>query len=316
VNTFGALAGVILAGYQLLSALGNRKTLAAAVVANLMVGAVAIAYSRRLTATAPEAARQPAGPPTSPAPVSAEPPDLGGRLTLIALGVSGAVSMLYEVAWTRALAQVIGSSTYAFTAMLVAFLLGIVGGAAVYSRIWGERRASPGVFALIQCGIGVAAGLVLLGFDRMPALFLFPLIWSDSPAFVQFVQLAVSALALLPSTLLIGVRGGGLRPITRARRRRGGAALRREHRGCDRRSDGGGLRPGSRAGRSGRDQGRDRRQPRARGAAQRGVATSRAGAPVGSLRRVAGWAVTERLLSPTMLRGRARGVKGAMLGAR
>jgi hypothetical protein len=52
--------------------------------------------------------------------------------------------MIYEVAWTRALALVIGSSTYAFTAMLVAVLVGIAGGSALYSWLWGARRASPG----------------------------------------------------------------------------------------------------------------------------------------------------------------------------
>src|SRR5262249_3143078 len=77
----------------------------------------------------------------------------GAWLTLWALGLSGAVSMVYEVAWTRALAQVIGSSTYAFTAMLVAFLLGIAGGAALYARFRGDRSASPTDFALVQAGI-------------------------------------------------------------------------------------------------------------------------------------------------------------------
>src|SRR5437870_1699665 len=50
--------------------------------------------------------------------------------------------MLYEAAWTRALALVIRSSTYAFAAVLVAFLLGISRGAAAYAVLWGRRRAS------------------------------------------------------------------------------------------------------------------------------------------------------------------------------
>ena len=67
-------------------------------------------------------------------------------ITAIALGVSGAVSMVYELAWTRALALVIGSSTYAFTSMLVAFLVGIAGGSALYSWRLGAVRASPVTF--------------------------------------------------------------------------------------------------------------------------------------------------------------------------
>jgi spermidine synthase len=121
VNTFGAVAGAMLAGYALLPAVGNRWTLAVAVVANLAVGAVAIAYSRRWSAAAApgqavesRAARRRAGVPSTPAAAAAATgagaaaeapaaPDLGAWLTLGALGLSGAVSMVYEVAWTRAL---------------------------------------------------------------------------------------------------------------------------------------------------------------------------------------------------------------------
>jgi hypothetical protein len=233
------VAGATLAGYALLPALGNRSTLALAVGANLAVGAVAIAGSRRWGAlrapvpgatapggatpgvagprgAAPRAARRraasSANASTAPAPAvrastataAVGPPDLGAWLILGALGLSGAISMVYEVAWTRALAQVIGSSTYAFTAMLVAFLLGIAGGAALYARLQGDRPTSSTAFAVVQAGIGLTTGLVLVGFDRTPELFLWALGRSDAPAVLQFVQLGVSALALLPSTLLIG----------------------------------------------------------------------------------------------------------------
>jgi spermidine synthase len=203
VNTFGAVAGVIVAGYALLPALGNRATLAVAVVANLAVGAAALTYSWRLRRAARDgprpAARAPARPRAAP-----EPLDSAARLTLVALGVSGAVSMIYEVAWTRALVLVIGASTYAFTAMLVSFLLGIAGGAAVYSWLWGRRRASPGTFAWVQVGIGLATALVLPLFERLPESVVFALKRSDSPGAVGLMQLAVSAQALLPATLLIG----------------------------------------------------------------------------------------------------------------
>jgi len=43
-----------------------------------------------------------------------------------------------------------------------------------------------------------------VGFDRTPEVFLWALGRAEAPAVVQLVQLGVSALALLPSTLLIG----------------------------------------------------------------------------------------------------------------
>ena len=206
VNTFGGVAGVVVAGYGLLPALGNRSTVLVAVAANLVVGVVAMACSRRLGRAVPAAVAPPTGRRATPAAAAAPGSyDLGARLTVVALGISGAVSMIYEVAWTRALVQVVGGSTYAFTAMLVAFLLGIAGGAAVYALLWGSRRASVGTFALLQAGIGLGAAFVLLTFERLPTLFVLALRrWSSSPSVVELVQFVVSAHVLLPSTLLIG----------------------------------------------------------------------------------------------------------------
>jgi len=45
-------------------------------------------------------------------------------------------------------------------AMLVAFLLGIGGGSALYSWLWGARRASPLTFAALQIGIGLAGAVM------------------------------------------------------------------------------------------------------------------------------------------------------------
>jgi spermidine synthase len=209
-NTFGAVVGVVAAGYFLLPALGNAVTIQIAVVANLLVGIFAIAYSLRPAPSAPEAVAAAAAPPAPrpparPGEAAAAPASaLAVQLAVLGLGVSGATSMIYEVAWTRALALVIGSSTYAFTAMLVAFLVGIAGGSAIYSALAGARRVSVRAFGFIQIGIAAAAIAMVLVFERMPELFLRALAWSDSPAFMQVVQLLVSAAALLPSTLLIG----------------------------------------------------------------------------------------------------------------
>ena len=198
INTFGAVLGVALAGYSLLPWLGNRATLTVAAAANVAVGVVAILYSRRSRPSAAETRARP----DSRGEQAGE--SHSGAWPVVALGISGAASMTYEVAWTRALSLVIGSSTYAFTAMLLAFLVGIAGGAALYAWLRGRRRATRTVFAALQIAIAVAAVIALVVFERMPELFLVGLRWSDSPRFVQAVQLAVSAAALLPSTLLIG----------------------------------------------------------------------------------------------------------------
>jgi spermidine synthase len=204
VNTFGAVVGVALAGYVLLPEWGNRTVLWAAAVTNVTVGVVAIAYgSRRRARQHRSSVARPGWRPPTVAPANAPRP-IDARLVAAALAVSGALSMVYEVAWTRALALVIGSSTYAFSAMLLAFLIGIAAGAAAYSSIRGGRRADLGEFAILQAGIGLAVALVALGFERFPALFLLALEQSQSIGFVQTLQIVMSSLALLVPALLIG----------------------------------------------------------------------------------------------------------------
>ncbi len=194
MNTFGAVAGVAVAGYVLLPALGNRLTITVAALANLAVGALAIAYGR-----AREAGPAPAAPAAAPLPLARE-----ARLTLIALAVSGAIAMVYEVAWTRALGFMVGSSTYAFTATLVAFLAGIAGGSTLYAWVWGRRRASTRTFAVLQACIGLATVGTMLLYDRLPELFLRGIAWSDLPAGVQLTQVMVCSAALLGITVFIG----------------------------------------------------------------------------------------------------------------
>jgi len=85
LNTAGAVVGVVLAGYFLLPAFGNRATLLCAAFANLAVGGLALILARkRRPASAAEPAVALGGSVTDRV-------SLGGRLTVAALAVSGGV---------------------------------------------------------------------------------------------------------------------------------------------------------------------------------------------------------------------------------
>ena len=196
-NTLGAVVGVGVAGFVLLPALGNRATGILAAAANLALAGGAWALSRS------EAGAAPPGPP-APAPLARDS-DFGSPTrgaALLALAASGAIAMVSETAWARALSLVIGSSTYAFTAMLLAFLLGIGLGSAAYAA----RAPRPTLDLLggIQFGAAVAGALALLAFRRMPDLFLWGFAISDAPAFVQPLQIGIAILTLLPVTCALG----------------------------------------------------------------------------------------------------------------
>lgn len=211
LNTFGAVLGTYVAGFHLIPTLGVRTTLLLAAVANVGIGVLAVVFDRHLH----QLGVQP-GSPGPPSPVSG-PEDLpsslrtedgrpgtGVWLAILGLGLSGAASMMYEVAWTRALALVIGSSTYAFSTMLVAFLTGMALGSFLFSRLAGRLRVNSFLFGCLQLGIGVGALLVTPFFDRLPEVFLQAFRLSQSPGFVKAIQFSISAMAMLLPTLFMG----------------------------------------------------------------------------------------------------------------
>lgn len=202
LNTFGAVVGTALAGYVLLPTLGMRATLALAAIVNLVVGGLIVLVDRRLAA---ETTSAPPEVIPLPLPIADETSgEWPRRLTMLGLGVAGAASMIYEVAWTRALSLALGSSTYAFTAMLLAFLLGLALGSAIFSRLFGARPLGPAAFGLLQLAAGVAALGILPAFERLPDAVVSVLAISLSPAFVLSVQVALAVGAMLVPTLLIG----------------------------------------------------------------------------------------------------------------
>ena len=198
LNTCGAVLGALAAGYWLLPAAGNRATAWIAAGANLAAAILLLAASRRsageVTASGervPDAERSSA-------------PDSPAWVFPAAMAVSGAAAMVFEVAWTRALSLVIGSSTYAFTAVLVVVLVGIAAGSALYTWRWGARLSGPAALGVIEAGIGGLAAWALLGFERLPDFLLQVLRWSTAPGWVVILQLILSAGVLLPAMLLVG----------------------------------------------------------------------------------------------------------------
>lgn len=209
VNTTGAVLGTAAAGFLLLPSVGVTLTNQVAVALNVAVGLTAIGAGLRLTSpggspalagSAAEAAspKVPAGP--------AAPEPEARRTAIVALGavaLSGALAMVYEVAWTRALALVLGSSVYAFTVMLTTFLVGLAAGSYLAARRV-DRVAEPGLaLGVIQLLIGLAAfaGLAILA--ELPYLFLRLFAWSAGrhALLLGLEFLIAGALILVPALL-------------------------------------------------------------------------------------------------------------------
>jgi predicted membrane-bound spermidine synthase len=141
-NSLGAAAGVLVAGFGLLAAVGLPGTLLVAAAINGVVALCAwalAAATRGAVAPAPAAESGTDGAPPPPPPrVEA---GLARALLAVAFGTAVA-SFVYEVAWLRMLALVVGSATHSFEIMLSVFILGLALGA-WWIRARADRLADP-----------------------------------------------------------------------------------------------------------------------------------------------------------------------------
>ncbi|MBZ5638206.1 MAG: fused MFS/spermidine synthase [Acidobacteriia bacterium] len=164
VNTFGAMVGTFLAGVIAIPAFGVRHTLWSTAVVNFLVGIGALLLARRVGM-----------PPAAMAAQAREAgsSSRGARLALWLFAASGFAAMVLEVAWTRGLALIVGSSVYAFSLMLLAFLTGLAAGSAAFSAWlkWHPRLDPGALLAGLLGGAGILAYGTTFLFQWMPRFF-------------------------------------------------------------------------------------------------------------------------------------------------
>lgn len=203
VNTLGAVAGTIFAGFILLPELGLRLTIACAVALNLLAGLVA---QQILRAASNEGAESSGAEPTSTNESTEDLPQVGIFFLLIVFGFVGATAIAYEISWTRLLATILGSSTYAFTLMLATFLGGIVLGSFLFEQwVARGREVSFATISRTQTWTGLAALLFLAFFQQLPTI-VPPILRATHETFGGLVlaQFVTSALAMLPAAVVFG----------------------------------------------------------------------------------------------------------------
>jgi len=188
VNTLGAIGGTLVAAFVFLPEFGLRQTVFIGIAGNALVFLAAASLARGIGGIEPE----------SPF----VHPEARRRFHWIlpAMTVSGAVSFVYEVLWTRLLGQVLGGSTAAFASMLSSFLLGIALGSAVASRFAKTRESAALGFAIAQLGIGILAWVAFRASEYLPDLAHAVGAHPAAPA----PGAAAAGIVLLPVTLCIG----------------------------------------------------------------------------------------------------------------
>lgn len=143
-NTFGATAGVALAGFLTIPAIGLIATIFVGVVINFVLAAIsallAFASAKRQAELAPE----------RPSAARAR----AATFIVAASFVMGMTSIADEVFWSRILVLHLGSSVYAYSLMLFAFLVGLALGSAVVDRVIG-RVSSAALLGWLQLALGI-----------------------------------------------------------------------------------------------------------------------------------------------------------------
>ena len=198
VNTFGAVVGTVFAAFVALPALGMKRTLLANVTLNALVGIVAWTAGRRSKG----AERPFAESSDQNAPIQQVP-----RTLILAFAASGFAAMVLEVAWTRGLALVLGSSVYAYASMLTAFLLGLASGAGSAAYFLKRRRNADSriILAVVLAAAGLLSFAAAHAIQTLPRLFAeiyFRL--SPSPQGWWVAQLGIALFVMFPTTYALG----------------------------------------------------------------------------------------------------------------
>jgi predicted membrane-bound spermidine synthase len=230
VNTLGGVFGTLVTGFLLLERLGLTRSLYLGAAGSTLVAVAALALTRHPACRAGEPRSAEADPQRGRQQKTRSVEPAAGRsphapLALAAAATAGLVSLAAELVWTRALVFFVHNSTYAFSAILAVYLLGIAGGAVLVTRFGRAPAQAVRLLAValaaasvsLLCAIAVyrhlpALGALLAGGQRMavgiPGSASSVLVWSWSSALVMIFG-QVAAVLFVPAVLL-----GAVFPLT------------------------------------------------------------------------------------------------------
>jgi len=152
-NTLGAAVGTVLAGFILIELIGVLATTQVAAVFNFAVALVGFKYSVK-----------PLPLPASRA-IASRSLDRLGKIALVVLTACGAIALASEVLWTRMLETIVGNSTYAFSMILVVYLVGIGVGSWLMSLFIERIKNSSLWLVALQAGMGLWTLIAILMID-------------------------------------------------------------------------------------------------------------------------------------------------------
>ena len=223
INTLGAVLGAASAGFLLIPNLGLSWTSRGAAFINLAIAGLVLWRFKETPIEAAPAKLELDRPDKTPngkkskkgkkrkAPQADNPNPLAvwDRRTrigaLIAIALAGAAAMIYQLAWTRVLSLLIGSSVYAFSLIVTGFVAGLALGALAFSKLLNRRQNAPVWLAGLQAATGLFSLFTVTILAGLP-LYMTELMLAKSRSFreMQFLELGLVLLVVLVPTFLMG----------------------------------------------------------------------------------------------------------------
>lgn len=183
INTLGAFVGTILTAYFLIELLGLKLALILSVSINLLISTVIVTLSKSKFFVPAYRKEEPA---IEDSKLNFTNKD---KLILVAFGVSGLISLCYEVLWTRLLTPSTGTFIYAFAGVLSVYLLGIAIGSYLFDLFFEKSKSSVFMLGLFEAGIGLSAIASIL----------------VNSNFINIPTLIKVVLTIIPGTLFMGM---------------------------------------------------------------------------------------------------------------
>jgi spermidine synthase len=192
LNTAGAAAGALAAPYLLLNRFSIGTTLRLASLANLLLAGWLWWLARRADGAAPEDR-------DDAPPIDLERPRLA--MLLVLAGLSGAISLAFEIVVVRAAFTLNPSSPYNFPVVLAVYLVALAAGSLVTTR--GKVDEPRATLARVGALFSVSASAMVLGVIASGGLTL-ALVHTAVPSDSALPLLAHGALLAVPLPFLAG----------------------------------------------------------------------------------------------------------------
>ena len=135
------------------------------------------------------------------------------KLIYLLFFLSGISGLIYETVWLRVLIRVLGSTVYATSIVLSAFMAGLAVGSYVLGRFVDKSKNPLRLYATLELGVGLSALALFFLFDQLIPIYrwIYSGVGGSRPALSFFQSLLLFGCLLVPTSLM-----GGTLPVLSA----------------------------------------------------------------------------------------------------